>query len=172
MHFIKKYGKQLFEVLDKTYTNLYGTVPFTQGMKDMMIANFKLIINLKYVAVILDENENVVCFGICLPSIAKAVQKSNGHLTLLTILRILKAVNNPEIIDLALIGVLPEYQMKGVSSSLIYQIQKMLKDDRIKFAETNLNLETNASIQNQWKNFDATQHKRRRSFIKKLNKKD
>ncbi len=166
--FLKKYANQFFEILDKTYENIYGTVPFTDGMKKMMIDNFKLIIDIKYVSVILDENDKVVCFGLCLPSIAKSVQKCKGHLTPIGIIRLLHEINNPKILDLGLIGVLPEYQMKGVASTLIYQVLKMLKNGKIEYAETNLNLETNLSIQNQWKAFDNVLHKRRRAFIKNL----
>lgn len=166
--FIKKYGNQFFEILDETYKNIYGTVPFTKGMKDMLISNFKLIIDVKYVAVILDENNKVVCFGLCFPSIAKAVQKSQGHLTLPCIYRILKATKHPEILELGLVGVLPEYQMMGIASAIIAKLQEYLKDGKIKYAETNLNLEDNTAIINQWKNFDAIQNKRRRCFIKKI----
>ena len=98
------------------------------------------------------------------------MQKSGGRLTLPTIFRILKAVKNPEIVDLAMIGVLPEYAMKGVSSALIAYVQKALIESDVKYCETNLNLEDNVKIQNQWKNFDARLHKRRRSFVKKLDK--
>lgn len=166
--FLKKYGDAFFEILDQTYENLYGTVPFTDGMKKMLMDNFKLIINTKYVSVILDENEKVVCFGLCMPSIAKAVQKSRGHLTIPAIFRILKAIRHPKIIDLALIGVLPEYASKGVSSAFISEILKMLRKGEVEYAETNLNLEDNLNIQNQWKNFDAVLHKRRRSFKKEI----
>ncbi|MBO4355264.1 MAG: N-acetyltransferase, partial [Clostridia bacterium] len=79
--FINRYADQIFELLDKSYAGLHGTVPFTEGMKKMMIDNFKLIVDIKYVAVILDENDRVVCFGISFPSLARAVQKSRGHLT-------------------------------------------------------------------------------------------
>ena len=166
---IKRYGKQIFQTIDKTYENIYGTVPFSDGMRKMMIDNFKLIVRPKDVALIVDENDRLVCFGIIIPSIAKAVQKSSGHLTIPTIIRILKAKKNPEIIDLGLIGVLPEYEMKGIASSALAKIIKTLEKDNIKYAETNLNLETNYHIINQWKNFDAIQHKRRRCFIKKIN---
>ena len=166
---IKRYGKQIFQAIDKTYENIYGTVPFTDGMRRMMIDNFKLIVRPKDVALIVDENDRLVCFGIIIPSIAKAVQKSSGHLTIPTIIKILKAKKNPEILDLGLIGVLPEYEMKGIASSALARIIKTLKKDNIKYAETNLNLETNHHIINQWKNFDAIQHKRRRCFIKKIN---
>ena len=58
-------------------------------------------------ALILDENNRPVCFGLCFPSIAKAVQKSGGKLTPGCLLRLLKSINHPELLDLALIGVDP-----------------------------------------------------------------
>jgi hypothetical protein len=170
--FIKKYGEQFFDILDETYDHIYGTVPFTPGMKKMLIANFNLIINLKHVAVILDENEKVVCFGLCFPSIAKALQKSQGHLTIPAIIRVLHSIHHPKIIDLGLIGVLPEYAMKGVSSAFMAGLMDMLTKNDVEYAETNLNLEDNSSVQNQWKQFDSVLHKRRRSFVKNLVGKD
>ena len=79
-----------------------------------------------------------------------------------------KFEKNPEIIDLGLIGVLPEYQMRGISSALINEILKMLENGKVKYAETNLNLEDNYNIQNQWKAFDSVLHKRRRCYVKKI----
>ena len=76
--FIKKYGRGFFDLLDECYKDLYGTVPFTDGTRKMMIDNFMLIIDLDKVAVILDENEKIVCLGVCFPSIARAVQPSQG----------------------------------------------------------------------------------------------
>ena len=165
--FLKKYADQFFEILDETYSHIYGTVPFTEGMKNMMIANFKLIVDVRYVAVIVDENEKVVCFGLCFPSIAKAVQKSGGRLTIPAIFRILKALKHPKVIDLALIGVVDEYKNKGISSALLAKNLEMF-DYGIEHFETNLCLEDNKNIQNQWKNFDAVVHKKRRCYVKKI----
>ena len=166
--FIKQYAEQFFNILDETYDKLYGTVPFTDKTRKMMISNFKLIINVKNVAVIVDENDKVVCFGICFPSLGKAVQKSKGHLTPLALIRLLKAIKKPKVIDLGLIGVLPEYQNKGIASAIVAKIMKMLAYDGIEYAETNLNLEDNKNIQNQWKVFNAIQHKRRRAYVKPI----
>lgn len=165
---LKRYADKIFALLDETYAHLYGTVPFTDGMKKMMITNFKLIVKLKYVTAIVDENDNVVCFGVCFPSIAKAVQKSGGRLTIPTLFRVLKALKHPEVIDLALIGVSPEYAMKGVSSALIAGTMKILEDKSIDHAETNLNLEDNVHIINQWKRFKEVLHKKRRSYFKTI----
>lgn len=166
--FCKKYGDRFFALLDETYADLYGTVPFTDGMKKMMMENFKLVIDTRFVSVILDENDNAVCFGLAIPSLAKAVRPSGGRLTPAALIRILKAVRHPKIIDLALVGVKPEYAGKGVVTTFIVAVMDMLKNHGIEYAETNLNLEDNRSIQNQWHVFDARLHKRRRAFVKKL----
>ena len=166
--FLKKYVDGFFELLDVGYDKLYGTVPFTDGMKKMMVDNFKLIIDLKYVAVILDENDKLVCLGLCFPSIAKAVQKSGGRLTPGAIVRLLKAIKKPSVLDLGLIAVSPEYLNKGVSAVIASELVRMLKEDGIDYAETNLNLEDNYSIRNMWKRFDEVNHKKRRSYVKKL----
>lgn len=71
--FLRKYADGMFELIDKSYDLLYGTVPFTEKMKQMMIDNFKLIIDMRYVAVILDENGRMVAFGICFPALAGAL---------------------------------------------------------------------------------------------------
>ncbi len=166
--FINRYGTDFFALLDEGYSHLYGTVPFTKGMKDMMIANFKLIIDLKYVGVILDENGKLVALGLCFPSLSKAIQKSRGHLTPAALVRLLKAIKKPKILDLGLICVSHEYMNRGVGSVITGELYRMLQDDQIEYAETNLNLEDNHAIQNQWKRFKAINHKRRRSYVKKL----
>ena len=166
--FLDKYGAKFFELLDVAYKDIYGTVPFTPGMIKMMEDNFKLIIDLKHVAVIVDKNERLVCLGICFPSLAHALQRSGGKLTPPALLRVLKAVKKPKIIDLGLVGVDPEYLNRGVSTVICAQLIRMLKEDGVEYAETNLNLVDNAAIINQWKRFDSRQHKRRRAYVKKL----
>lgn len=166
--FLKKYADKFFDLLDISYNDLYGTVPFTAGTKKMLIGSFKMIVDIKHVAVILDKDDNLVCLGICFPSIAKAVQKSGGRLTIPTLIRLLKAIKKPQILDLGLVGVAPEYANRGISTAVSAGLMRMLREDGIKYAETNLNLETNFAIQNQWRRFKAVNHKRRRSYIKKL----
>lgn len=166
--FVKKWGDEFFEVLDITYEAIYQSVPFTPKMKKNLIDSFRFIINVDYATVILDKNDKIVGFGIAFPSIGKALQKSGGKLTPIAVLRTLRAIKKPEVVDLALIGVIPEYRSKAIATSIIGEMIKMLSKGGIKYAETNLNLETNTKIQNQWKAFKSVQHKRRRSYVKKI----
>ena len=166
--FIKKYADGIFACIDECYKDLYGTVPFTPEMMQQMIDQFMLVISRKLIVAVCDENEKVVAFGFCIPGIGKAVQKSGGRLTLPTIFRLLRAINNPTSVDLALIGVLPQYRNSGLTAFGILMLQDILTSGKVEYLETNLNLETNGNIQAQWKYFNSIQHKRRRSYIKKL----
>lgn len=166
--FLKKYADGIFELIDKSYDQLYGTVPFTEGMKKMLIDNFKLVVDVKNVAVILDENDKMICFGITFPGIADAVRPSGGRLTPLTLIRILKTLRKPKVIDLCLVGVDPEWLNRGVSIIVSSGLMGILKRSGVQYADTNLNLEDNYAIQNQWKRFDEKKVKRYRCLSKKL----
>ncbi len=170
--FIKKYGKGIFDCIDECYKDLYGVVPYTEEMRKQMIDQFMLILNLKYFMVICDEKDDVVAFGFCLPGIGSAVQKSGGRLTPACLVRLIKAIKNPKTIDLALVGILPQYRKTGLTALVMIKLQEMLASGKIEYLETNLNLETNVNIQAQWKHFKNIQHKRRRSYVKKLNDKE
>lgn len=166
--FIKHYKDQFFALLDESYAEIYGTVPFTDNMKKMMIDNFKLILDLRFVFVVVDETDKVVCLGICFPAIAKALQKSGGHLTPPALIRVLKEIKHPQGMDLGLIGVAPEYLNKGVATIAITRLQEIAVREHIGYADTNLNLEDNYDILNMWKRLEAVRNKRRRSYVKKL----
>ena len=166
--FLRKYKDAIFEMIDKTYDNLYGTVPLTEGTKKMIVDNFNLIIDIRYVAVVLDENDDLVCFGLCMPAMADVLKGTNGRLTPWRLLRLLRAIKHPKVLDLALIGVDEKYKNRGVSIVFTSAISDFLTKGNIEYCETNLNLEDNYAIRNQWKRFESVEHKRRRSYVKKL----
>ena len=166
--FLRRYSDGIFRLLDQSYDGLYGTVPFTDAMKKLMIDNFRLVISPKYTAVILDENDRMVCFGFAIPSLASALVGTRGRYTPKVVWRLLRNIRHPKVIDLCLIGVDPEYLNRGVSAAFASAILHMLRDTDVEYAETNLNLEDNYAIQNMWRRFKAVQAKRRRAYVKKL----
>lgn len=166
--FLKRYVDQVFRIWDETYDKIYGTVPFTDKVKRAMLNNFKLVIDLRFITAIVDENDKIVAFGVVFPSMAKAVQKSGGKLTPACLTKILHDIKNPGIVEMALIGVLDEYKNKGVATALVSVFSERMQRYGIEYAETNLMLEHNSPIQNLWKHFNTVQHKRRRCFIKKF----
>ena len=167
---LKKYGDSFFQLMADNYSHLYQTVPIDGAARKSLIQNFKLLVNVKYVSIIVNEDDEAVGMAIAFPSIAKALQKSQGRLTPAALFRVLRSARHPRILELGLIGVDPAYRKQGAAIVILAKLAKELeKNPGIEFLETNLNMETNTEIQALWDNrFDARMHKRRRSYIKTL----
>lgn len=167
--YLAKYKDDIFDLIDETYGDLYGVIPYNEKLKKQIIDQFNLIINLKYMITILDSNDKVVAFGFALPSLAEAVRKSKGRILPLGLFRILYAKNHSPLADFGLVGVRKAYQGKGITAIILDYIINGAKEVGVTEIETNHSLEDNHKILQTWKNFDdVTQHKRFRCFIKNL----
>ena len=158
----------VFNIIEKAYSRLYGTMPLNKEIIDNYIKDFKLIVRPHDLLMIYDKNDRMVGFSLLFPSISEAARVSDGHITPAFLIKFLKAKKHPRVIDLGLIGILPEYESKGVASIMIGLLINMLKTGDLDHVETNLMLENNYNIQNLIKYFDKRQNKRRRCFIKKI----
>ena len=167
---LDKYGDSFFQLLADNYAHLYQTIPFTAEIRKMLIKNFKLLMNVKYGGVIVNDKDEAVGFGVCFPSIAEALQKSGGHLTPAALFRVLRSARRPRILELGLIAADPAYRKQGTAVVILAELARILRDNpNIEYAETNLNMETNTEVQALWDNrFHARLHKRRRCYIKPL----
>ena len=166
--YIEKYADSFFECLDECYSKLYGTVPISKEQQAELISQFMLVINPKFAVFICDESDRVVAFGLCFPAIGDALKKSGGRLTLPTLIKLMRLVKKPGVMDLGLVAVRPEYQSMGINAVLIDGIVEMLCSGMVEKCETNLNLETNTAVISQWKYMTSRQHKRRRAYIKNI----
>ena len=166
--YIEKYRDGFFDCLEECYRHLYGTVPISKAAQDELISQFMLILNNEYIVFICDKDDRVVGFGLCFPSIGDALKKSGGKLTPTALCKLLSAVRSPKTIDLGLVAIRPEYQNAGLNAVILDAMLDILEKGKVEKCETNLNLETNTPVISQWKYFTARQHKRRRSYIKKI----
>jgi len=165
---ILPYVHQVFELLNEAYQHLYGVVPLTERQIDYYKEMYFGLISPEFVPIVLDEHDRVVAFGITMPSLSKALQKSDGQLLPFGWFHLLRAMRKMDRADLYLIGVHPEYQGKGVNAIMMNAINEVFVRRGITRAESNPELETNQNVQGQWKYYETRQHKRRRCFIKHL----
>ena len=165
---VKKYGDSLFDTLNESYGKLDGYVKVEGKMKENVLSQFATICNINYLSIIIDENEEVAAFGVVLPSICDALQKSNGRLFPFGAFRILRAVKKPNELEMALIGVKDKYKNLGFNSIVISKIFNDIVKGDICLLESNPMLEHNLSIQQTWKFTDYSIKKRRQTFIKDI----
>jgi|LGOV01.1.fsa_nt_gb GNAT superfamily N-acetyltransferase len=166
--YIDKYQAGIFETLDAAYAKLYGVVPINDGVRREVVKQFKLLIQPRFISIVLDEFNKVVAFGLVMPALAKAVQKSRGKYLPFGVFRYLRASRKPKDVDLALIAVRPEYQLKGVNAIVLGDLTQSIINEGIAYVETNLLLESNSQVQAQFEKYKKDQHKKRRSYVKKI----
>ena len=166
--FVKKHREDFFTLYDDTYSELYGTCPLRKEVEDDILVGFKLLLTPNNIIGIYNDKNEMVSFGLYLPSIAKAVQPSGGRLTPKALVRILKARKNPNILDMAIIGVRKDYRNCGVPAMLLVKGIELLETGKYDHFETNLQLTTNLNIITLFNHFDKRLHKRRRSYVKSI----
>ncbi|MFH1194426.1 MAG: GNAT family N-acetyltransferase [bacterium] len=162
------YAHDVFHVLNESYKNIYGFVQLTKKQIDGYVKQYFGFIKPDFVPIILNEKNEVVAFGITMPSLSLAFQKACGRLFPLGFIHVLRAMKKNDRADLYLTGVRPDYQDKGVNAILIYEMNKIFPQNNITRVESNPEMETNAKVQAQWRFYEGRQHKRRRCFIKEL----
>ena len=155
-------------VLNETYRDIHGFSELSKGQIDDLIKQFVPNLNPDFVSVILDEKDEVVAFGISIPSLSKAMQKTHGKLFPFGFIHILRALKKNDTVDLLLIGISDAYKNKGVNAMIFDHIAPAIHSYGIKYLESTRELEDNNSVQNMWNRFENRLHKRARCYIREL----
>ena len=164
-----QYGHALFKLINEAYDQLYGYCPLSERQIDYYIGQYLDFLRLDCVSVIVDSNEELVAVGISMPSLSKALRKTRGKLFPFGWYHILKAINGKnDVVDLMLIAVKKEYLGKGVNAVIFTDLIPVYQKAGFKFAESNIELEGNENVQQQWQYYDYRQHRRRRAWKKPL----
>ena len=164
------YGRKVFDLLNATYADLYGFRQLSDRQIDKLVNDYIKIADLNLVTAIMDA-EKMVGFGITFPSFSRALQKTrDGRLFPFGwwhVLKILKWHKTP-IVDLLLIGVLPEYRTKGANALIFNDLIPYFQQYNFEYAETGPMMETNEGVLSQWQYLEATVHRRHRCYRKLL----
>ncbi|MFA6334012.1 MAG: N-acetyltransferase [Bacteroidales bacterium] len=163
-----KYSDEVFQLLNQEYNSLYAFSELTKAQCEDLKKQFIPLLRLKYISIILNSDDKVIGFGICMPSISKALQKSKGSLYPFGILRILIALQKNDTIDTLLIAIHKDYKDKGINAIIFNDIGNSIIKSGITNIESTRELEENINIQNLWNKFEFRQHKKARCYVKKL----
>ncbi len=167
------YGQKIFDVINATFGHLYGYSELSQRQIDQYIKMYLPMADLNLITLIEDRSADnkVVGVGITIPSLTKALQKCRkGRLFPLGWWHVLRALkfHKTEVVDLLLVGVLPEYRSKGANSLLFADLIPWYQRYGFKWGETHVEMETNEKVQSQWQYLESILHKRRRCYVKKI----
>ena len=163
----KNWGHQVFDVLNESYAELYGTTLLGEREIAYYIKTYLGQVDPEFIKLAAD-GDRLVGFIIAMPNLSKAFQKARGRLFPFGFLPILRAMKNSKVLDFYLAGIRPEYQGKGIDALMGFEMGKSALARGMKFAESNHELETNHKIQALWKLYDKRLHRRARVYTKTL----
>ena len=163
------YGKKLFDLINLTYSDLYGFSELTDRQIDQYVKMYFPFADLNLVTVIEDGNKDnqLAGLGITIPSLSHALQKCRrGRLFPFGWWHLLRAIkfHKTDGVDLLLMGFLPEYRSKGANALLFADLIPRYVNYGFKWGETQVEMESNEGVQSQWGPLDPINHKKRRCY--------
>ena len=164
------WGRKTFDLLNATYKDLYGFSQLSDRQIDKLVNDYIQIADLNLVTAVMD-GDKIVGFGITFPSFSEAMQKTRDGRFLpfgwWHLLKVLKWHKTP-LVDLLLIGVLPEYRGKGANALIFDDLIRWFQRYHFEYAITGPQMESNEGVLSQWQYLEATPYRRHRCYRKFL----
>lgn len=172
-------GERIFQILNTCYADLYEFSELSREQIDQYIDSYIKIADTNLVSAVVDANKKseewpdgeIVAFGISFPSFTKALRKTgNGKLFPFGWWHLMRALffHKTDVVDLYLIGVLPEYRTRGGIALIFRDLITQYQNYGFKEAETGPMMETNDQVLSVWQYLDSREAKRLRTFIKPI----
>ena len=166
----RDFGHKIFDLLNQAYSPLFGYSELSPKQTDLFIKKYLGLIDLNFVPVILNEQDELIGVAVTMGCLSQAMRKANGHLFPFGWFHLLKSLKwkGEGSAEMLLIAVRPDYQAMGVNALFFNDLIRVYKQAGIKWAETGPQLEDNMRELTQWKPMNPTFVKRRRCYCKAL----
>ncbi len=161
-------GEEIFNVLNDAWkgSSLYEFTRLSEAQIKAYVKQYLPMVNKDFICLVMNKEEKVVGFSICVPSLSYAMRKAKGRLFPFGFIHLLKALRKNDLLEAYMIGTLPEYQGKGVAILIFKHIHENAIKYGMKKMITNPQMETNRKVQSLWDSYEHEHYVRRRSYTK------
>ena len=167
------YGKRIFQLINDTYKDLYGFSELSEKQIEQYVDMYLPMADLSLITLIEDWNADhkLVGVGITIPSLARALQKCHrGRLFPFGWWHVLRAIKQHKTkgVDLLLMGVLPEYRLKGANALMFSDLIPRYQAYGFEWGESQVEMASNENVQSQWDYLETVMHKKRKCYKKTI----
>lgn len=159
--------QQFFALYNDAFKTVHNFIPYTEDEQKEIAEHYFPFMKDGLTCMVVDKENNLVSFGVSIPSLSRALQRANGKLFPLGWLYLLLAFKKFKVVDLMLIGSAPAWQSKGLSSILHTVMEGTYYKLKLKSAISNPQLEDNNAIK-VWDTYNKEPYMRRRCWIRKI----
>ena len=143
---LKQWVRPIFTLVNKTFTEIYGFMPFTLEEMDDFANRYLLIMDPRFIKAMVDEDGKMVAFIIAMPDISKGIKRSRGYLFPFGILHILLAGRRTRQLNLLLGAIDPGYQNRGLDTIMGEAMLISARKAGLRAIDSHLELESNSKV--------------------------
>lgn len=163
---VMKYVPGFFKALNDSFKNLYGFSQLSEKQIKYYTDAYFGFVRPELLCFLTDQQDELVGFGIIMPSLSDAFKKANGRIFPFGFIHILRALKKYNKVDLYFNGVIPEWQNKGIHSLYYVAMNEVCIAKGVTTAISTGQLETNINAVGIWDNYEKEPYFRTRCYIK------
>jgi len=165
---LKPWIRPIFTLINKTFTEIYGFMPFTLEEMDDFANRYLLIMDPRLIKVVLNERKEAIAFVIGMPDISKGIKQSRGYILPIGILQILLAGRRSKQLNLLLGAIHPDYQNRGIDTIMGSAMLDSARKQGLQHIDSHLEMESNTKVRAEMEYMGGKVYKTYRVFSKSL----
>lgn len=162
---LKKRAHEIFDALNESFLPLHEFTRLNDKQISGYLKQYLPFLNLDLCCFIVDEKDKMVGFAVTMPSLSKAMQHAKGHLFPFGFIPLLRALKRYDDIEMYFIGVVPEFQGKGLNAMIFSKLHQAFIEYKVKRVYTNPQLETNKAVIALFDYYESEPYMLRRCYI-------
>ena len=143
---VRPYVKAVFELINETYTDIYGFAPLQEIEATEFSERFLPLLNVEYIKVVVDKDEKIVAFVVAMPDISDGFKKANGRLFPFGFIHILLSFKKATQLNLLLGCVKETIRNSGLDALMAVSLFESAKRSNLKVLDSHLILEENIKM--------------------------
>lgn len=164
---LRPYIIPALEVMNQTYTEIYGYAPLDDQEKKELADRYLPILDPHFIKVVEYGNE-VVAFAVAMPDPSDGIRKAGGRLLPFGIFHIIREIKRTKTLLTMLGGIRKEHREQGLDVLMAIKLYESAIRYGIKTVNSHLILETNTRMRGEFERVGGTVSKIFRIFQKDL----
>ena len=161
---IKPLVRPVLQLVNDTFGDIYGFVPFNEKEMDDFANKYLFLINPRYVKLIVNEKDEIIAMFIAMADISEGIKKSKGYLFPFGIFQIFAAARKTKQINLLLGAIDPRYQGRGLDVWMGLSLVRSARETGKMVMDSHLELETNTKVRAEMEKFGGKVYKQFRIY--------
>ena len=165
---VRPYIRPVLSLINSTFLNIYGFVPFSPKEMDHFANRYLYLINPRFIKVAVDPSKQAIGTIIGMSDIGRGIQKARGYLFPFGWFHILTAGHKSKQLNLLLGAVDPKYQGRGLDVFMGIKMIESAKKCGKTIIDSHLELETNTKVRAEMERMGGIVYKRYRIYQKNI----